>query len=214
MKKRTIECYFDCSSPWTYLGVKNLIPMALRLRCEIDFKPILVGGIFNTVNPSVYENRRAPVKAKARYYAKDLQDWARLAGLKIKMPPTVFPVKSVKVMRACVFLKPKGKGLIFALNAFEIYWSEDKDISQDSVIEEICSRSRVDYQSVAEGIKTESVKNALRDNTTEAIERGVFGSPTFFVEGDMYFGNDRLILLEEAISELRYKDLVGDTSEE
>ncbi len=214
VKKTTIECYFDCSSPWTYLGVRNLIPMAARLRCDIDFKPILVGGIFNTVNPSVYENRRTPVKAKARYHAKDLQDWARLAGLDIKMPPKVFPVNSVKVMRACILLEPKGKLVSFALTAFEMYWSEDKDISQDDVIKEICSRIRVDYQFVSEGIKLDFVKNSLRDNTTEAIERGAFGSPTFFVEGDMYFGNDRLVLLEEAIHGIREKQSVQDTAEE
>ena len=203
MKTPIIECYFDCSSPWTYLGFHNILRMAERLECEIDFKPILVGGIFNTVNPSVYESRRAPVKVKARYYAKDLQDWARVAGLKIKMPPTVFPVNSVKVMRACILLKPEGKLVDFALAAFEMYWSEDKDISQEYVIDEICSRANVDLEFVKEGIKSDTIKNALRDNTNEAMERGAFGSPTFFVEGDMYFGNDRLVLVEEAVRRTR-----------
>lgn len=203
VKTPIIECYFDCSSPWTYLGFHNILPVAERLDCEIDFKPILVGGIFNTVNPSVYESRRAPVKVKARYYAKDLQDWARVAGLKIKMPPTVFPVNSVKVMRACLLLKPEGKLVDFALTAFETYWSEDKDISQEYVIDEICSRANVDPEFVKEGIKSDTIKSALRYNTNEAMERGAFGSPTFFVEGDMYFGNDRLVLVEEAVRRTR-----------
>lgn len=203
MKTPIIECYFDCSSPWTYLGFHNILAMAERLECEIDFKPILVGGIFNTVNPSVYESRRAPVKVKARYYAKDLQDWARVAGLNIKMPPTVFPVNSVKVMRACILLKPEGKLVDFALTAFKMYWSEDKDISQEYVIDEICSRANVDREFVKERIKSDTIKNALRDNTNEAMERGAFGSPTFFVEGDMYFGNDRLVLVEEAVRRTR-----------
>lgn len=204
VSKIEIECYFDCSSPWTYLGIHNLLPMAKRLGCTIDFKPILVGGIFNTINPSVYENRRTPVKAKARYHGKDLQDWARLADLKIKMPPSVFPVNSVKVMRACILLKPEGKLLDFALAAFEMYWREDKDISQDDVIEEICSRANVDAGKVKAGISSDAIKTILRDNTSEAMDRGAFGSPTFFLGDDMYFGNDRLVLLEAAI--LRMKD--------
>lgn len=199
VKKPYIECYFDCSSPWTYLGFHNLLLMANRLEFEIEFKPILVGGIFNTVNPSVYENRRAPVKAKARYHGKDLQDWARFSGLKIIMPPSVFPVNSVKIMRACILLKPEGRLVDFALQAFEIYWSEDKDISQDEIVEEVCLRVGIDIPTVMEGIKSDTVKNILRENTNEAMERGAFGSPTFFLGEDMYFGNDRLILLEDAI---------------
>ena len=194
-----IETYFDCSSPWTYLGFHNLIPLAERLGVEIDWKPILVGGVFNAVNPSVYEARKAPVKAKARYHGKDLQDWARLAGLSIKMPPRVFPVNSVKVMRACILLQPSGQMVEFARAAFELYWTEDKDISQDDVIAEVCARAGVDATAVFEGIKDPAIKDQLRANTDALIKRGGFGSPTFFVNGEMYFGNDRLVLVEEAV---------------
>ncbi|MEO0714406.1 MAG: 2-hydroxychromene-2-carboxylate isomerase [Pseudomonadota bacterium] len=203
MSDPVIECYFDCSSPWTYLGFHNLIPMADRLGIEIDWKPILVGGIFNTVNPSVYESRKAPVRVKARYHAKDLQDWARLAGLSIRMPPGVFPVNSVKVMRACILLKPDGKLADFARAAFELYWAEDKDISQDAVIAEACARAGVDPERVFAGIQDQTIKDALKANTDEVMARGGFGSPTFFIGDDMYFGNDRLVLVEAAIARAR-----------
>src|SRR5271155_2827712 len=114
----TIEFFFDCSSPWTYLAFHNIQPMAAELGVEIVWRPILVGGVFNTVNPSVYASRETPVPQKARYMLKDLQDWARQAGLAIKMPPTVFPVNSVKVMRACFLLAPEGKLTAFATAAF------------------------------------------------------------------------------------------------
>ena len=90
-----IEFFFDCSSPWTYLAFHNIQPLAKEFGAGISWRPILVGGIFNTVNPSVYEGRERPIPLKARYAAKDMQDWARMAGLKIKMPPSVFPVNSV-----------------------------------------------------------------------------------------------------------------------
>ncbi|MEE2877650.1 MAG: 2-hydroxychromene-2-carboxylate isomerase [Pseudomonadota bacterium] len=194
-----ITFYFDCSSPWTYLAFHNIGPLAHTLDVEIDWKPILVGGVFNAVNDSVYEARKSGPSPKARYHGKDLQDWARLAGLNIKMPPSVFPVNSVKVMRACILLKPEGKLVDFAAEAFKIYWSEDQDISQDELVREICRRANVDADRVMAGIRDQTMKDQLRANTDELIARGGFGSPTMFVGDDMYFGNDRLVLVAEAV---------------
>jgi 2-hydroxychromene-2-carboxylate isomerase len=195
-----IEFFFDCSSPWTYLAFTNIQPMAAEFGAEIVWRPILVGGIFNTINPSVYQSRETPVPAKARYSGKDLQDWARSAGLKIKMPPSVFPVNSVKVMRACIVLEPQGKLVDFARAAFEIYWGEDRDISQDDVITDVCRRASVDPEPLFAAIAQPDVKDALKANTDEVMRRGGFGSPTIFVGGaDMYFGNDRLPLVREAL---------------
>jgi 2-hydroxychromene-2-carboxylate isomerase len=112
----------------------------------------------------------------------------------------VFPVNSVKVMRACIALEPQDKLVAFARTAFEIYWGEDQDISQDAVIAEICRRVSVDPVWLAEEIAKPEIKAALKDNTDELIQRGGFGSPTIFVGGDdMYFGNDRLPLVRAAV---------------
>lgn len=195
-----IEFFFDCSSPWTYLAFHNIQPLAAELGEPIRWRPFMVGGVFNTINPSVYESRKTPVPAKARYAGKDLQDWARLAGLKIKMPPSVFPVNSVKVMRACLVLEPQGKLVPFATAAFEAYWGEDKDISKDEVIAELCARVGVVTADLFAAIAEQPIKDALRANTEELIARGGFGSPTIFVDGeDMYFGNDRLELVRAAV---------------
>ena len=196
----TVEFFFDCSSPWTYLAFENIQPMAEALGFEIAWRPILVGGIFNTINPSVYEGRERPVPAKARYSGKDLQDWARVAGLKIKMPPSVFPVNSVKVMRGCIVLEPQGKLVDFARAAFQAYWGDDKDISKDAVVEEICAGAGVDARALFEAIAGQGPKDQLRANTDEVMQRGGFGSPTIFVnKTDMYFGNDRLPLVRAAL---------------
>ncbi|HEX7761571.1 MAG TPA: 2-hydroxychromene-2-carboxylate isomerase [Caulobacteraceae bacterium] len=195
-----IEVFFDCSSPWTYLAFENLQPLAAELGAEIRWRPILVGGIFNSINPSVYESRRTPVPAKARYMLKDLQDWARVAGLRIKMPPTVFPVNSVKVMRGCIALEPRSKLVDFARAAFEAYWGDDLDISQDPVIEGLCVKAGVEAAWLFEAIGQQAVKDQLKANTDEVMARGGFGSPTIFVGGtDMYFGNDRLPLIRAAL---------------
>src|SRR5690606_22621902 len=88
-----LECFFDCSSPWTYLCFHNLPAVAARAGVQVRWRPILVGGVFNAVNPSVYAARENPVPAKQAYMVKSMADWARLAGIEIRFPPPVFPVK-------------------------------------------------------------------------------------------------------------------------
>ncbi len=199
-----IEFFFDCSSPWTYLAFHNIQPLAAEFGAEIAWRPILVGGIFNTINPSVYDGRAHPVPAKARYSGKDMQDWARVAGLKIKMPPTVFPVNSVKAMRMCLVLGPEGKLVPFARAVFEAYWGDDADISQDAVLRGVCAKLGLDAEALLAAQAADAVKAELRANTDEVMARGGFGSPTIFVgKTDMYFGNDRLPLVRAALERAR-----------
>jgi 2-hydroxychromene-2-carboxylate isomerase len=195
-----IEFFFDCSSPWTYLAFHNIEPLAAEFGATIAWRPILVGGIFNTVNPSVYASREKPVPLKQAYAHKDMQDWARVAGLRIKMPPTVFPVNSVKAMRGCLWLSSQGRLVPFSRAVFEAYWGGDRDISQDAVLADICVSLGIGAQQFFAGIAEPAIKDQLRANTDELMRRGGFGSPTMFVGGDdMYFGNDRLPLVREAL---------------
>ncbi len=197
-----IEFFFDCSSPWTYLAFHNIQPLAKEFGAEITWRPILVGGIFNTINPSVYAQREHPVEAKVAYQKKDLADWARSAELAIKMPPTVFPVNSVKAMRGCIWLSKEGKDMVpFARAVFEAYWGGDQDISRDEVLTEACKRAGVDPQKFFAGIGEQAIKDQLKTNTDEVMARGGFGSPTIFIDKtDMYFGNDRLPLVRDALA--------------
>jgi len=195
-----IEFFFDVSSPWTYLAFHNVEPIAREFGETIQWRPILVGGIFNTINPSVYQSREKPVPAKARYYKKDLADWARVAGLDIETWPTVFPVNSVKAMRGCILLEPDGKLVPFARALFEAYWRDDQDISRDDVLTAICGQLDVAHERFFTGIAQQNIKDSLRANTDELMERGGFGSPTLYLDrDDMYFGNDRLPLLRAAL---------------
>lgn len=195
-----IECFFDCGSPWTYLAFHNLRPLAAELGVPIRWRPILVGGVFNAVNPSVYAAREHPVPAKRDYMLKDLQDWARAAGVTIRMPPSVFPVNSVKAMRGCCWLEPQGLLVPFAAAVFEAYWGRDQDIAQDAVLADICGRCGIDAPAFFAAIAAPGVKAQLKANTDELIARGGFGSPTIFVGGDdLYFGNDRLPLVAAAV---------------
>lgn len=195
-----IEFFFDISSPWTWLAFENIQPLAADAGTDITWRPFMVGGLFNTINPSVYEMRANPVPAKWEYMTKDLADWAAYSGLSIKWQPTVFPVNSVKIMRACLVAIDQDKLVPFAHAAFEMYWTEDQDISQDDVVAEACRRGGLDPAEVAEAIQQLELKQRLVANSDELIERGGFGTPSIFVDKtDMYFGNDRMLLIKAAL---------------
>ncbi len=191
----TIEFFLDCSSPWTYLAFERMASLAAREDVSVVYKPILVGGIFNAINRSVYENRSNPVPAKARYYRKDLQDWADHVGVKIGQPH-VFPVNSVKVMRGAFVAMEEGVLEPYLRRAFQRYWGELADISQDDEVAAIAAAAGLNREDFFRRINHQACKDRLRETTDECMRRGGFGSPTFFLNGDdMYFGNDRLELL-------------------
>jgi 2-hydroxychromene-2-carboxylate isomerase len=196
---RSLDFYFDCSSPWTYLAFHAIQPLARELGATIAWKPILVGGVFNAVNQTVYDSRAKPNPLKQAYMLKDLAAWAKLYGLAIVFPPKVFPVNSVKAMRGAFVALDEGKLVPYATACFEAYWGADLDISKETVIAEIALRAGIDRQKFFAGIETAACKSRLRASTDELIARGGFGSPTIFVGDQMFFGNDRLPLVRAAL---------------
>lgn len=196
---RQLDFYFDCSSPWTYLAFHAVQPLAAELGARIAWKPILVGGVFNTVNQTVYESRAKPNPRKQAYMLKDLGDWAKLYGLAIVFPPKVFPVNSVKCMRGAFAALDADRLVPYATAAFEAYWGDDRDLSRDDVLSDIAERAGLDRQRFFAAIETDDCKRRLRANTDELIARGGFGSPTMFVADSMFFGNDRLPLVRAAL---------------
>jgi len=196
----SLEFFFDCSSPWTYLAFTRLPALLERTKAAVVWRPILVGGVFNEVNRDVYDRRANPEPRKASYYEKDLQDWARLCGIRIGKPP-MFPVRAVSIMRCVIAADEKGALVPFARAAFETYWGDLEDISRKDVLAKIAQGVGLDSDALLARSEAPEIKNALRVNTEEVIARGGFGSPTMFVNGrDMYFGNDRLPLVEAALA--------------
>jgi 2-hydroxychromene-2-carboxylate isomerase len=197
MKK--LELFYDVGSPWTYLAFSKIEGMAAEHGALLEYRPILVGGVFNAVNDDVYRMRAQPNPRKARYHAKDLQDWARLYGLAIHWP-SVFPLNSVKAMRAALAAEEKDRLVPWSRTCFEAYWGRGDDLSQDAVLARVAERVALDPDWLLARIAKPDLKEKLRANTDELVARGGFGSPTLFVdETDMYFGNDRLPLVEAAL---------------
>lgn len=194
-----VEFFYDYSSPWTYLAFTRIEELCRRHAAELVWRPILVGGLFNTVNPSVYESRERPVPAKARYMLKDLHDWARLYGIALTFPPSVFPVNSVKALRGALVALDAGCIGRYSARVFHAYFGEDRDISRDDVLAAIVTDVGLDPAAYFDAIGSPAYKDRIRGNTEECAHRGGFGSPTVFVGDDMYFGNDRLVLVEAAL---------------
>jgi len=199
--KGKLEFFFDCSSPWTYLAFKEIENLCSRFNLQLVWRPILVGGIFNTINPSVYESRSNPVKSKAAYSQKDLNDWSSIRGIKVNWPD-VFPVNSVKAMRGVFFALDKNEVSRYVESVFYSYWTNNLDISLDEVMTKIVEGLGWNSEEFISFINLDSTKSSLKLNTEELAQRGGFGSPTMFInEDNMFFGNDRLNLIDELLNQ-------------
>ena len=196
---KEIEYYLDCSSPWTYLSFEGILELSNRKEFEIVWKPILVGGVFNSINPSVYENRKNPIKEKMEYSQKDLKDWSSLRAIDINWPK-IFPINSVNAMRGAFYFIDNGGVEGYLRSVFKSYWTEGKDISDKEYLLGLAEANGAPKEEFISFIEDRHIKERLIQNTQELMDRGGFGSPTFFLDKeDMYFGNDRLQLIEEKL---------------
>ena len=196
---RTAEFFFDCSSPWTYIGFETLVAAAREDGFGVCFRPFLVGGVFNAVNTSVYAMRAAEANPKTAYFWKDLHDWIARSGLAIKWRPSIFPINSARAMRCCLLAADAGACEAFARRVFQLYWGEDRDIADAGVLAEACAAAGLDAAATLDAADSPALKARLRANTDEIIARGGFGTPTFYIGDDMYFGQDRIVLMREAL---------------
>ena len=196
-----VEFFYDLSSPWTYLAFNNIQPVLAETGADITWRPFLVGGVFNAVNPSVYQARAEPMDPKIVHNYRWLHEWARVAGLPLVFPTAHHPVKSVLAMRACCALEQDQPTLQrFSKAAFDAYFARGESINDPDVIRAIAEECDLDSASLVSGTTEQSIKDQLRSNTEEAIARGAYGSPTMYVGDSQYFGNDQLPLVRAALS--------------
>ncbi|MGQ7828835.1 2-hydroxychromene-2-carboxylate isomerase [Altererythrobacter sp. Z27] len=196
-----IEFFFDLSSPWTRLAFRNIRPRLDGLDYAIRWRPILVGGVFNAVNPAVYESRKPENSARLDRSFGWLMEWAELAGVEMNFPSQHHPLKSVNAMRMCCALEDRqDETERFAEAAFEAYFAGQRNLDDMAELVAVAEEIGLDGAALAERAVTPENKERLRANTEEAIARGAFGSPTIFVAGEhMYFGNDQLPLVRQRV---------------
>ena len=200
-----IEFFYDLSSPWTYLAFTNLLPLLERTGEKVLLRPILVGGVFNAVNQSVYAAREADDNRKLQHSWRVLKDWAAMAGVAMNFPSQYHPAKSVNAMRmACALAGDMPALTAFTRAAFDSYFGAAENLDDPEILIAAANKAGLDGAVVFASSQTDAVKALLRANTDEVIERGGYGSPTIFVDGThMYFGNDQLPLVEFKLKEKR-----------
>jgi len=187
---KTIEFFWDPASTYSYLAATQMETFAAQHGATVVWKPFLLGKAFEATGNKM----PALIPAKGKYLFKDATMWAKL----YKVPfvfPKIFPLNSVLASRVCVAAAQLGNGVPVTLALLKAYWSEGQDISQPDVVTAVLKAAGADAEALLTAAGSQPVKEELRANTEAAIARGVFGAPTFFVDGQMFWGNDRLPLM-------------------
>lgn len=190
----TIDLYWDFSSPFSYLGSTQAEALAARTGATLRWKPMLLGGLFKAIG-QVDAPLLAFSPAKQRYVARDLEHWAAYWGVPFKFP-TRFPMNTVKALRVYLAL-PEARRGAFREKTYRAYWAEDRDISDDATLRELIGEGA---DEVLARTADPAIKEALKAATEEAVQAGVFGAPTWVIDGtELYWGQDRLPLIEKAL---------------
>lgn len=196
-----VEFFYDLSSPWTYLAFANIQPILAETGAGVIWRPLLVGGVFNAVNPAIYEKRATTGTVRSQRPNVWLKEWARIAGLPIDFPSPHHPLRSIHAMRFCCALEHDQPLLQrFSAAAFAAYFHDQRNLDEVAELVAVADGIGLDGAALAEVAASQPVKDRLRANTQEAIDRGAWGSPTMFVDGEhLYFGNDQLPLVRQRL---------------
>ncbi len=197
---RLVEFYFDLVSPYSYVAHAEIGRLCEAADAELVLRPMLLGAVLNETGGRA----AVEVPAKHRYMLRDLGLLAESQGTPLRFPDP-FPFRTLKTMRAALLLRERDRMADFVDEAFSLYWAEGwapkgmQESDENEPIAEVARRIGVDSDEVLEGASQASAKEALRAATAEVLERGVFGAPTFFVGDEMFWGNDRMRFVGEAL---------------
>ena len=205
-KKIIVDYYFDYCCPWTYLSFKRLIQTTTRTASAINWKPVLIADIEAEIGPKI--DSRTLYSSEINYENKDLQDWANYCGLKIIPRNDDSKKTSIKALCGALFALEANKIDAYSGLVFDAYFADLKDIANNDILTEIATNLELDLKGFQSAIDSIQSVEQLKKNATELVERGGFGSPTMFVGDDMYFGNDRMPLVEFSIGRATGKILV------
>ena len=193
---KSVEFYFDLGSPTSYLAYTQLPKICAETGAELVYRPVLLGGVFQaTGNASPIA-----VPAKGRYTLIDMTRFARRYGVPMKMNPH-FPINTLTLMRAATGIQLRQPERFEALLAcvFKGMWVDALNLGDPAVLGPLLAEAGFDPQELLALTAEQDVKDALKANTEAAIKRGMFGAPTFFVGNEMFFGQDRLDFVREAL---------------
>ena len=194
-----IEFYFDFASPNAYLSHKVLKQIVEKKNVEVKYIPVLLGGIFKATNNKPPMEQFFGVKNKNEYQNLEMERFIKRHGLhNFKMNPH-FPVISLQIIRGAVAAEMDGYLDDYIDKVLVHMWEEPKKMDDPEVIKTAYEESGFDSEKLMAQIQDPDVKAKLISNTEAAVERGVFGIPTFFIDDEMFFGKDTLWQIEEIL---------------
>ena len=198
-----VEFLFDFGSPNAYLSHLVLPEIEKRLQVKFEYVPILLGGVFKLTNNRSPAEAYAGIKNKPEYQKLETERFVRKHGITRYTFNPFFPVNTLMIMRGAVAARTLGIFERYVDEIFRHMWAEPKKLDDPAVLKAALIESSLPADRLFELVQTPAVKDALMAQTQRAVERGTFGSPTFFVDDEIYFGKDRLRDVEEAIAARR-----------
>ena len=193
---KTVEFYFDVGSPAAYIAFRRLPDICENTGARLEYKPMLLGGVFQATGNQSPVN----IPAKGRYIMVDFERFARRHGIEFRHNP-FFPINTLMLMRGAAGLQMREPArLLPYLDAvFRAIWVDGKDMNDPAVVGDVLQAAGFDPGKLLALTADPQVKERLKALTQEAVARGVFGAPTCFVDGNMYWGQDRLDFVQEAL---------------
>ena len=190
-----LNFYFDFGSPTAFLANARLRQLQQKYEVKINYNPVLLGGIFKATGNS----SPVMVAAKGEYMLKhDLPRYARKYGVSLKFNPH-FPINTLQLMRAATALQSSENFNHFVDIIFNSIWVEGLNMGDEEVVKSTLSKNNFKTSEILANISSDSVKQTLITNTQLAVDRGLFGVPTIFINNEMFFGQDRLDFVEEIL---------------
>ncbi|MDA8597959.1 2-hydroxychromene-2-carboxylate isomerase [Porticoccaceae bacterium] len=192
---KSVDFYFDVGSPTAYLAHNRLKQLKLEYGCSVIYHPVLLGGLFKASGNS----SPVTVPAKGRYMMmEDLPRFAKLYNVPLNTNPH-FPINTLNLMRGAVSALNEAYFDTYIDTIFNSIWVESRNMGDIDTVIEVLSDAGLDAESILDATQNPEVKQQLISNTEQAVERGLFGAPTMFVDGEMFFGQDRLQFVEAAL---------------
>ncbi|NND68407.1 MAG: 2-hydroxychromene-2-carboxylate isomerase [Halioglobus sp.] len=192
---KQLDFYFDFGSPTAYLAHKRLLQLRAEYGLEINYIPMLLGGVFkatDNVSP-------VAIPAKGAYMGThDLPRFCKRYGVTLKFNP-YFPINTLNLMRGAIAAQRLGCFEQYLDVIYDAVWQEEKNLGDLEVIAQVLNDAGLQTQTLLELSQDPEIKQALIDNTEGAVARGCFGAPTMFMGEEMFFGQDRLDFVEEAL---------------
>ncbi|MCY7264435.1 2-hydroxychromene-2-carboxylate isomerase [Pseudomonas protegens] len=194
---KKVEFFFDLGSPTSYLAYTQLPKICAQTGSELVYQPMLLGGVFKTTGNA----SPISVPAKGRYMLQDLARFAQRYQVQLNFNPH-FPINTLLLMRATtgVQMHLPERFIDFIDCLFRALWVDKRNLNDAASVAQVLEQGGFDPQQILDLSNAEDVKTALRNNTEQALQRGVFGAPSMFVGEELFFGQDRLDFVREALS--------------